>query len=249
MFFLQEGKENGIFNKMPTPSINSKDKQYMFFPEEHTGRWFQESGIPERGLINWINDTFINSDKDFLDIGAHIGTYSWLLGKKARHTHAFECSPRTFCYLAANIALHGLEERITPYRYALGNKNGTLDYIIRSEDGGGNGCKVLCENDQVLRRIPIPVRTLDSFELNNIGFIKIDVEGFEKEVLEGAVETLKRNGWPKIIFESWGSWKERDGVPASALREELFSYLRDVLGYNIIPVTGANDMFLAEKKV
>lgn len=248
MFFLQEGKDNGVFNKMATPSADPKAKQFMFFPEEKTGRWFQDAGIPERALINWVNDNFINSDKDFLDIGAHIGTYSFLLGKKARHTHAFECSPRTFCYLAANIALHGLEEKITPYRYALGNKSDTLDYIIRSEDGGGNGCKVLCDNDRELRRVPITMRTLDSFNFNNIGFIKIDVEGFEKEVLEGGVETLKRNGWPKIIFESWGSWKEREGVPAVALREELFSYLRDVLGYNIIAINGVNDMFLAEKK-
>lgn len=92
------------------------------------------------------------------------------------------------------------------------------------------------------------MRTLDSFNFNNIGFIKIDVEGFEKEVLEGGVETLKRNGWPKIIFESWGSWKEREGVPAVTLREELFSYLKNDLGYNIIAINGVNDMFLAERK-
>lgn len=91
------------------------------------------------------------------------------------------------------------------------------------------------------------MRTLDSFRLENIGLIKIDVEGFEKEVLLGGLETLVNNNFPDIIFESWGDYKEKEGVPAKQIREELFSLLTKI-GYNTIKLSGVQDMFLSQYK-
>jgi FkbM family methyltransferase len=143
-----------------------------------------------------------------------------------------------FCYLAANIALHGLEDKVTPHRCALGNEAGTADYYIRSEDGGGNGMKCLNAQDELRKRILVETRTLDSFRLENVGCIKIDVEGFEKEVLMGSTETIRR--WkPTILFESWGTWKK--DVP-STLQPDLFNYLGS-LGYTVERIEG--DMYLA----
>ena len=50
----------------------------------------------------------------------------------------------------------------------------------------------------------VEIKTLDSFDPNNIAFVKmdVDVEDNELSVLQGAVETLKRCGNPKILFES-----------------------------------------------
>jgi len=243
MYLLKENSANSndpYFINLPKSNFDN----YLFFPELSVAKWFYESGIAEKKLITYILNKYVTSNQNIIDIGAHVGTYSFILGKKANHTYSFECNPKVFCYLAANIALHDLEDKITPYRYALGNKEETLDYIIRSEDGGGNGIKKLSENDEKLKKIKVDVKRLDSFNLTNIGFIKIDVEGFEKEVLEGSLDTLVKNNYPPILFESWGNWKEKEGVPANKIKEDLFIFLKNI-GYNINPCLEQNDMYIA----
>lgn len=250
MYLLKEHSattDDPLFLKMPLSNQNLKETQLLFFPEISVAKWFYESGIAEKNLIHWICDNLIKEDKNFLDIGAHVGTYSFICGKKAKHTYSFECNPKVFCYLAANIALHQLEEKITPYRYAIGDEAKILDFYIRSNDGGGNGVKLLSNSDNNLKKIKVEVRTLDSFKLENIGLIKIDVEGFEKEVLLGGLETLVNNNFPDIIFESWGDWKEKEGVPAKQIREELFDTLKKI-GYETVQLTGVQDMFLSKYK-
>jgi hypothetical protein len=251
MLLLREGSHktnDPYFITLPKTNTNAKGLQMLFFPEMSVARWFYEAGIAEKALIHWVHDTFINPEQNFIDIGAHIGTYAWTCGKKANHTYAFECSPKTFCYLAANIALHGLEEKISPYPYALGNAEKEMTYYVRSDDGGGNGIKELSTSDSTCKKLTIQMKTLDSFNLTNIGFIKIDVEGFEKEVLLGSLETLKRNNFPKILFESWGDWKEREGVPAKQIRDDLIQFLESI-DYKCIQVSGAQDMYLATCRV
>ena len=223
-------------------SVSSRST--LFFPEKSIAKWFFEKGIAEKPLIEWFCATFVKPDKVFLDIGAHVGTYTLTCAPNAARTHAFECNPKVFCYLAANVALHQLESRVTVHPCALGSAAGVLPYILRSEDGGGNGLKVLNSSDSNRASIPVEVRTLDSFNLENIGCIKIDVEGFEKDVLMGARDTLRRNGYPPFIFESWGAWRH-DVSPT--LRSELFDYIQTELGYRIVELSGAQDMFLASR--
>jgi hypothetical protein len=76
------------------------------------------------------------------------------------------------------------------------------------------------------------VKTLDSMNLHDIGFIKIDVEGNELNVLQGALHTLKQSAYPKILFES------------NIYDSELFSFLTSI-GYSIIKITGYTNMYLA----
>ena len=81
------------------------------------------------------------------------------------------------------------------------------------------------------------MRTLDSFHIDNISCIKIDVEGYEKQVLEGSLETLKRSHYPPILFESWNGDKDNLG-------SELFTFIKS-LRYNIQKIANAQDMYLA----
>ena len=49
-----------------------------------------------------------------------------------------------------------------------------------------------------------------------------------------------------ILFESWRESRDREGIPATHLRKELFEYIRSI-GYRIIPVNGWDEMFIAER--
>ena len=227
---------------MRLPNISNS----MFIPEARVAKDYFNTGFYERGYVDWAVENFVSNDKDVIDIGAHIGWYTVALAKKANHVFSFECSPKSFNYLCANIALNDLDYKVTKFNSALSNEKGETPYYIRDpNDGGGNGIsKFECDNLKNTPHINVPKNTLDSYNLSNIGFIKIDVEGHEKEVLEGSIETLKRNNYPKILFESWDEHQEKNNVPSIKLRQELFEFIES-LGYKIIKV--GQDMYLAEK--
>ena len=229
-----------MFHIIPTKSFTEISQDGFFINNIDTGKWFFNSGIPELSLINWCNDNFIKEDKVFIDIGAHIGTYSWILGKKAKETYAFECNNEVYNCLCANIYLKQLSNKIIPHNIGLSSKPDTLKYYIRSKDGGGNGVEHIGQETNEYKLIT--VKRLDDYEIKNVSFIKIDTEGHELEVLKGAINTLKNNNYPPFLFESWGP---HHGEDKFKLREPLFTFIRE-LNYKIISLNGYDDMFLAE---
>jgi FkbM family methyltransferase len=240
MYLIREGdhsKPTAVFQELVNDSSSEKG-QLMFFPHYGGATYFAQMGIPERKLIDWCRETFIRPDKVFVDIGAHVGTYTFSMAPHALHTWAFECTPRTFCYLSANIALHNLEDKVSPKPCALGEENGTTEIVIRSGDGGGNGRPMNTAYDDGHSRVRVEMRTLDSFAIENIGFIKMDVEGFEKQVILGATNTLARSNYPPIVFESWGT--PGDGASHS----DVFATLAG-LGYRYQQIMGTDGMWLA----
>jgi hypothetical protein len=243
-------KEKSYHTESPTYQKISNENGLMFIPEARVAKDYFNTGFYERDYIDWINSyDFIKADKNVIDIGAHIGFYSVAFAEKAKHVFSFECSPKSFNYLCGNIALNNKDYKVTKYNCALTNniqKDQNVNYYIRDpNDGGGNGIsKFLYDDVNNVPFIEVPAKTLDSFELTNVNFIKIDVEGHEKEVLQGAVKTITENDYPKIFFESWDIEKENHLFPASMLRNELFEFINS-LEYKIINIR--HDMFIAER--
>lgn len=244
MFLIKEksyNSENPVYTRLDT------NDNLMFIPESRVAKDYFNTGYYEKGYIDWVLENYIKPDKNVLDIGAHIGWYTVNLAKKANHVYSFECSPKTFNYLCANIALNDVNYKVTKYNCALSNDEGDTPYYIRDNgDGGSNGIvKFERDNYNPSTEITVPKKTLDSFNLTNINFIKIDVEGHEKCVLEGGMQTLINNNYPTILFESWDIHHEQYKLPALKLKEELNSFLIN-LGYKIIKV--GLDMYVAVKE-
>jgi FkbM family methyltransferase len=231
--------EDALLMRVPSDCI--------FFPVEahKAAHEFLQYGFPERKLIQWAMDNFVREDKIHLDIGAHVGTYTLAMAKKGGKVHSFECNPKIYNFLCANIAAHGVYGNVTTHNIALSNNNDRATYFMRAMDGGSNGITPLKSDNQSTPTCQVSTSTLDSFAFTNVGFIKLDVEGHEKQVIEGARNTLIRNNYPPILFESWASWREKEGLTeASALRTAIFTCLQEV-GYKVIPVNGWDEMFLA----
>jgi FkbM family methyltransferase len=236
MYYLKEGTldtENPVFQRL--------EEGCLLFPERQIAHDFARYKSYEYDLIRWAVG-MMDPSKVFVDVGAHVGTWSLAFAKKCAKVHSFEPTPRTFNYLCGNIALNNLDDRIVAHNLALAEKEGRMPIYKGSEDGGGNSLL------QLLDRKPtwmVDVKTLDSMGLTNVGMIKIDVEGFEKNVLEGAQETLKANGYPRIFFESWIPEREEYGIPSKSLRSELFEYIEST-GYKVVHIRGSREMFIAE---
>lgn len=136
----------------------------------------------------------------------------------------------TYYALCGSVALSN-KDNITCLQYGLGSKSqvGEPTLKIVSNDGGGSS---LHSTSGILREEKIELKTLDSFELNDVGFIKMDVEENELYVLQGAVQTLERNQYPRILFES------------NFENNTLFDFIQG-LGYTIVQVGGCKNMYLA----
>jgi hypothetical protein len=89
----------------------------------------------------------------------------------------------------------------------------------------------------------VELRTLDSFSLPPLSFIKIDVEGFEDHVLDGARETLRRSGFPPLLIEIQGGHNYVYADAATRRRIDGTRHKLEELGYHVIWV--GSFMYLA----
>lgn len=193
--------------------------------------------LPEASLINWCPQ-FLSKDKNFVDIGGHMGIYTVNLAPYCKQVYTFEPQKMTYYGLCGNVFLNGLNN-VTTHNVAMGETQGTAELKIICDNGGGSSLSNLPTNQAPMATEVVPVHTLDQYNLTDIALIKIDVEGHELAVLRGATQTILREQ-PRIIFECWPeSWY------ADRARE-LQIYVRDTLGYkNVRPVTGLPHIWVA----
>ena len=145
---------------------------------------------------------FLRSNDLFIDIGANVGAYTILASSEINaKTTAIEPVPSTYKNLMDNILINNIQEKVNALNIGLGSKNGKLKFT-KSFDSVNH---VATENET--DTIEVDIDTLDTILLKEQCpiLLKIDVEGFETEVIKGADTTLLNKSLKAIIIELNGS--------------------------------------------
>ena len=162
------------------------------------------------------------------DIGSNVGiftiSFARRLGSGGR-VYAFEPDPGNLAFLLRHIALNHVSERVVPVRSALGTVDGTIPFVT------GQGAFSHVDLSRTAR--PVPCARFDTFFAERrVSIVKIDVVGFEEEVLQGAQSILAQAGRrPRLIYvELLPPGEDRAGLTndAATIRSFLQSF-----GYRI----------------
>lgn len=199
--------------------------------DSHIGKWVQETKrLDFDQNVLPLMRKFIKRGDIIIDIGANIGCYTWGLYdiiEENGKAICFEPNIETFECLKHNLSKYS---NIELHNMAIGSKKGYVQNVCQNDN---IGMSYVIESDK-----GVQINTLDSFNLDKCNFIKIDVEGYELDVLKGAEKTLKKFH-PYLFIEINDHTLTRVGIH----RSDIFNYLHDI-GYefrNIYPKQNMND--------
>jgi FkbM family methyltransferase len=165
---------------------------------------------------------FLRENDLFIDVGANIGSYTVLASANCKaKAIAFEPIPKTFQFLKRNVLVNEINDRVTLINKAVGAANKTL-YFTDSLDAANHAI-----SDEEKKRgqqgNTVECTTLDSVVMDDPLLIKIDVEGFETEVIKGGDRFFSFTSLKGIIIELNGSGA-RYGYSEKDIHEKLLTF-------------------------
>lgn len=174
------------------------------------------AGEPELAVLA----TLVRRGGTAVDIGANQGVYAYALADLADRVVAFEPNPDY-----AAFARRMLRGRAEVHALALSNRAGRGSLHVPLSDQGmvlhlAGSLKGTHSQFRDSKSYEVEVRTLDDFNLANTRFIKADVEGSEREVLDGAQATIARDR-PVILLELLSGTHADPGAYTAAICESF----------------------------
>lgn len=191
----------------------------------------------QTGLITDVIDLYLpeNGQKRVaVDVGANYGFTAVTMANHYDQVHCFEIDTDVRSCLEENVSAYN---NVQIHDVGLSNKEMDISLLVQEQERGLSSIK---PNDPEKGYARYPVKTLDSFDFTDVDLIKIDVEGWELQVLLGATETLKNNS-PIVIVENHGIPK-RDRESGYATRQQVILPLLN-LGYRLIDVRSNDFVF------
>jgi FkbM family methyltransferase len=146
-----------------------------------------------------LAQAFAGPGKVVLDVGAHLGTFTLAMARAGCQVIAIEASPQNVQNLRASIEHNGLAGRVRIIHAAAGNSPGVLSFYPSGPHG--QVCPRGTAGSVEVPAGPIP-DLLASLNVGAIDFIKIDIEGWETEAVEGMRGWVHQVGAPPIVYES-----------------------------------------------
>jgi FkbM family methyltransferase len=219
------------------------------------GLWIPDS-------LNVILSDVLERGDSVVDIGANVGWVtekaSWLVGPRGR-VHSFEPSPTTVRLLRRRVAALRLDN-VVINQFALGSSEGTAILHEFAENFGGSSSLALGEEtapgQHLARETLVEVQTLDAYllraRLGAVRLIKMDVQGAEVQVLQGAAKMLSAQRPALFVEVERGASAAFGYGPAellntiAALKYEMYSWrnegLKTVRSEEDIPPNGHDDV-------
>lgn len=141
---------------------------------------------------------FLRDGEEFIDVGANVGVYSILAASRGAQVVAIEPVPDTYQQLLDNVHLNGFDQKINARNIGVGSEEGELRFSCF--EGPTN--HVIAPGEVDSAAVSVPVESLDAVAS---GFapvmVKIDVEGFEANVIEGARDLLGQHSLLAVLIE------------------------------------------------
>ena len=170
--------------------------------------WVNWSGNYEQDQFNEVMPHISKWDVA-LDVGAHVGIWSTRLAQKFKRVISFEPVPKHIECWKQNMSKYISEQSewgniSTLETVALGHENGTAPMKVPNTTNTGmaslvyevfnqrTGARWVQPGWDKFPEIEVETRTLDSYEFDQLDFMKIDVEWFEYRVIEGAMSTIQK---------------------------------------------------------
>ena len=182
----------------------------LYNDNDYISSYIDKFGIWEENITNHILDILdaeSNKDSIVIDVGANIGYYSLLFASKGYNCYSFEPDPNNFEKLEESVKVNKYTEKIRLYKNAVSNKSNQR--LVLSTVSGpivNHGCLTILGGFSDIAGVDCSSITLDEITklanpLTSIILMKVDVEGFEPEVIEGANNLLKSGRIKFILIE------------------------------------------------
>jgi FkbM family methyltransferase len=196
-----------------------------------------------------IFEKYINNESIVLEGGCHIGTHTLKLGLLGKQVLSFEPMIKSNIILRENLKINNITN-VTVYNEGLSNKTDVAYFEwIGHNNPGGSGLtnnpmgKPNYEKNIKTSNYPVNLITIDSLQLDKLDFIKLDVEGYEINVIEGALDTIKKCN-PIITMEVWENFNGKYSLQHA---KNTFKILLDN-GYTIHHIQGPDFLFLPSSR-
>jgi FkbM family methyltransferase len=195
----------------PVAEIAVDGRQVRFNVPNAAARWRAETLLTKEPVtVEWIRA--IPEGKVMFDVGANVGVYTLLAGicRNAR-VFAFEPEAQNYALLNRNLALNGLDRRVTAYCVAISDASG-VDRLYLSELAAGGSCHSFGAEVgfDLAPRAAAFVQGSMSLSIDDLvasgkvpvpEYVKVDVDGFEHKVIRGMRNTLRDAKLRSIIIE------------------------------------------------